>query len=432
MKTFLQKFLTFCCISAISAASLAQGSGKSVQIQIRPDHADWRYKTGEEAVFTVNITRFAVPLDGVKVKYTLGYEKQAPFKTDEIIVKNGQFQVKAEGMKVPGFLTCRVSADHDGFRYSNLAQVGYEPENIRPASECPADFNRFWDRAKAENAKIPLNPIMTLMPEWCTSTVDVYHVSVQNYSVNAKIYGMLCIPRQAGKYPAVLRVPGAGVARMRPEIALSEKGMIVFSIGIHGIPQTLPDQAYPDLANGALKGYQYFNLDDRDNYYYKRVFLGCSRAVDFLFTLEQFDGKNMAVWGGSQGGGLSLVTAGLDKRIKYYVCFYPALCDHAGYLKGRAGGWPHLFYNTVNKKPEKIETARYYDAVNFAGNITAAGFFSFGYNDLSCPVTSIYAAYNTVSAPKDIYLSLENGHWRYPEQDKKAEDWLLNQFKKNK
>lgn len=42
----------------------------------------------------------------------------------------------------------------------------------------------------------------------------------------------------------------------------------------------------------------------------------------------------MGVTGSSQGGFLSLATAGLDKRITYYAPVHAALCDHTNSLKG--------------------------------------------------------------------------------------------------
>ncbi len=38
---------------------------------------------------------------------------------------------------------------------------------------------------------------------------------------------------------------------------------------------------------------------------------------------------------------------------------YPALSDMVGYLKGRAGGWPHLFREEKDghRTPAKIRTA---------------------------------------------------------------------------
>ena len=175
------------------------------------------------------------------------------------------------------------------------------------------------------------------------------------------------------------------------------------------------------------------NLEDRDRYYYKRVYLGCVRANDFLVSLPQFDGTNLAVTGGSQGGALSITTAALDARVKYLAAFYPALCDLTGYLKGRAGGWPHLFDKnniSFNNKKEKLETAQFYDVVNFARLIKVPGMYSWGFNDETCPPTSMYAAYNVIQASKSLYLALETGHWTYPEQTEKLNSWLLDRLQK--
>jgi cephalosporin-C deacetylase-like acetyl esterase len=177
-------------------------------------------------------------------------------------------------------------------------------------------------------------------------------------------------------------------------------------------------------------------MDSRDNFYYRRVYLGCIRANDFLTNLPQYDGKNLAVYGGSQGGALSIITASLDKRVKYLASYYPALCDLTGYLKGRAGGWPHYFAeNNIasfnNNTKDKINTAGYYDVVNFARNLTIPGIYSWGFNDETCPPTSTFAAYNVIKAPKELFLAEETGHWTFPEQQEKVNSWLLSKLKAN-
>ncbi len=88
----------------------------------------------------------------------------------------------------------------------------------------------------------------------------------------------------------------------------------------------------------------------------KRVYLACVRSIDLLTSLPEWDGKNVVVQGGSQGGALALVTAGLDQRVTACVANHPALSDMAGYKAGRAGGYPHFFRNTVDMDtPEKSE-----------------------------------------------------------------------------
>jgi cephalosporin-C deacetylase-like acetyl esterase len=272
-----------------------------------------------------------------------------------------------------------------------------------------------------------MNPRVTLLPERCTDKVNVYHVGLQNGSPGSYFYGILCVPKAPGKYPALLQVPGAGIRPYNGLIAPAENGAITFEIGIHSIPVNLPIQVYNDLANGALNGYPSFNMDDKNRYYYKRVYLGCVRSIDFIYSLPEFDGATVIVTGGSQGGALSIVTAGLDSRVTGLAAFYPALCDLTGYIHGRAGGWPHLFKNTDKRDKQTalcVETAGYYDVVNFARQIKVPGDYSFGYNDRVCPPTTTYSAYNVISAPKSLLIVEETAHWTYPEQSDKIWAWI--------
>jgi len=74
---------------------------------------------------------------------------------------------------------------------------------------------------------------------------------------------------------------------------------------------------------------------------------------------------------------------------------------------------------------EKLETIQYYDVVNFAREIKVPGFYTWGFNDETCPPTSMYAAYNMINAPKILHLALETGHWTFPEQNIKMHNWLI-------
>ncbi len=226
--------------------------------------------------------------------------------------------------------------------------------------------------------------------------------------------------------PARFRVT---ITRDGHALELAGKGFITLQVGIHGIPVDLPAEVYDALLAGAFnsgRGYTAFNLDDPDRYYYRRVYLGCLRANDFLVSDPKWDGKNLVVTGGSQGGALTITTAGLDPRVTALAPYYPALSDMAGYLKGRAGGWPHLFKDEKDghRTPAKIRTAAYYDVVNFARRVKAPGLYSWGWNDEVCPPTSTYAAYNVVTAPKELLLAVETGHFTVPEQTEKVDRWI--------
>jgi len=432
IKTTLHVFLIipvyFACLLSLHSQTIPE---KMIKVAVACDHFDWTYKTGEPVIFSVRITKNSQLLQDVRISYETGPEKMAPTKRDALILKDGSLLIEGGTMKEPGFLRCTVVAEVEGHKYTGLATAGFDPELIKPTTEVPADFIQFWDKVKSDLARLPVNPILTLLPERCTEKVNVYHTNIQNYKPGSRLYGILCVPRKPGKYPALLEVPGAGVRGYAGDIAMAEHGIITFQIGIHGIPVTLDAGFYLNLRYPALEGYYFYNLDDRDKYYYKRVYMGCVRAIDFIFSLPEFDGSNLAVTGGSQGGALSLITTGLDNRVKYLACLCPALCDLTGYLHNRAGGWPHMFNEanrSFNVKPAKIETSKYYDAVNFARLIKVPGFYTWGYNDVTCPPTSMYSAYNVINAPKELYVVQETGHWEYPEQIDKINKWLIDKL----
>jgi len=419
--------LFYLVIFLISVSLQAQPIEKLVKVAIAPDHADWVYSKGENVKFKVTVTKNSELLQNVKIKYEVGPEMMTPTIKDSSVLKDGALIVAGGTLKEAGFLRCKVVAEYDGIKYEGLATAAFNPELIKPTVEYPADFIQFWDKAKNDLAAVPMDVKLTLLPERCTELTNVYQANIQNYKPGMRLYGIVSIPKKPGKYPALLKVPGAGVRPYYGDPATADLGVITFEIGIHGIPVTMDAGIYNDLGRTTLDGYPSFNLDDRDKYYYKRVYLGCVRAIDFIFSLPEFDGSTLAVTGGSQGGALTIIAAGLDSRVKYIVAFYPALCDLTGYFSNRAGGWPHMFRDLKAGK-EKIETAKYYDVVNFARNVKVPGFYSWGYNDVVCPPTSTFSAYNSIKAPKELLIMQETGHWTYPEQNEKAKQWLMGKL----
>jgi len=420
---FLQVLLSI----ALSLNALSQPATSLVKVIVSPDHKDWTYKLNEEVKFSVQVLKYGNLLENVTIDYETGPEALPNVKKEGVVLKNGKTEFTGT-MKVPGFYRVRVFAVVDGKRYEGLATAGFEPEKIQPTVKDPADFDTFWANAIAEARKISLDPRITLMPERCTSDANVYQISFQNETIGSRIYGILSMPKKSGKYPAILMVPGAGIRPYSGDPKTAGLGVITLQIGIHGIPVNLDNQVYDNLMNGALSGYWNIRMNNRDAFYYKRVYLGCVKAVDFIFSLPEFNGTDIAVTGGSQGGALTIVTAGLDKRIKFAAALYPALCDYSGYLNKRAGGWPH-YYRDAEPKPGEVETLGYYDVVNFARRVSVPGFYTWGYNDLTCPPTSMYSAYNVITAQKELHIFQETGHWTFPEETDAVNVWLLKQLK---
>lgn len=422
------KLLSALLLAAIGTCAYAAPETEFIKVNVAPEHKNWLYEIGENVKFDVQVTRNSVPVDDVRIRYEISEEMMPARKTAEMTLPDGTMTIDAGTMDKPGFLRCNVFAEYNGKTYNGVATTGFQPEELRPTVTLPDDFTEFWEKAKADASKVDMDVRMTLIPERCTGKTNTYHVSLQSYKEGSRIYGMLCVPKAPGKYPAILQLPAAGIRPYNGDTDTADKGVIVFEIGAHGIPVNMPAEIYNDLNKGALRDYPIFNLDNRDRYYYKRLYMGCLRAVDFICSLPQFDGNRLATFGISQGGALSIMTTASDNRVKAAVAIHPALCDMEGYLHGRAGGWPHMFADSVNRTPEKINTARYYDIANFARFVDVPMFFSFGYNDNICPTTTVYSVYNTIKSPKTAFLAEETAHYIYPEQIEAAKKWIFNFF----
>lgn len=422
----------------LAAVASAQDRTGAVSVRVATDRSDWSYEPGQPVTFSITAVRDGHPIAGAKISYQIGPEMIPPTISRTEVLTGAALRVAGGTMNEPGFLRCIATVEVDGKRYRGLATAAFRPSAIQPTTDDPADFDDFWKAGKEALAKIPVDAQVTHLPDYSTPRVDVYHVNLQNIGGGgvgtSRLYGILCVPKGEGKFPALLSVPGAGVRPYRGLTALAERGIITLQIGIHGLPVILDQSVYDSLGRGALSGYQNNGLEDKTRYYYRRVYLGCVRANDFLVAHPKWNGRDLAVTGGSQGGALSIVTAGLDPRVKGLAAYYPALSDVTGYLKGRAGGWPHMFRATgdgSHRTPEKIATSKYYDVVNFARRVKVPGLYSWGFNDETCPPTSMYSAYNVIPGPKRLLLAIETGHNTTPEQTEFVNKWLED-FLKNK
>ena len=402
-----------------------------------PNHADWIYKTGEKATVEVQFYKYGIPRDGVTVSYEIGGDMMPAETSGSVTLKQGKAVITIGTMKEPGFRDCRMTATVDGKSYKHHVKVGFSPENIKPYTQMPKDFKEFWDNNKAEVAKYPLTYTKELAKEYCTDKVDCYLVKLMLNSRGQSIYGYLFYPKNAakGSCPVVLCPPGAGIKTIKEPLRhkyYAEEGCIRFEIEIHGLNPTMTAEEFKEISdafNGRENGYLNNGLDNRDNYYMKRVYLACVRSIDLLTSLPEWDGRNVIVQGGSQGGALALITTGLDNRVSACVANHPALSDMAGYKAGRAGGYPHFFRTAGMDTPDKLKTMAYYDVVNFSRLIKVPTYITWGYNDDVCPPTTSYAVYNTLDCPKEALITPINEHWTSNDTEYGQLKWILKHLK---
>jgi cephalosporin-C deacetylase-like acetyl esterase len=145
------------------------------------------------------------------------------------------------------------------------------------------------------------------------------------------------------------------------------------------------------------------------------MFLRLVRALDFLTSQPEWDGKVLMVQGSSQGGGQAIAAAGLDSRVTWFAAGVPAICDHSGKAIGRINGWPKLVPDKEGQPdPQILQVARYFDGMNFATRTKAEAIFSVGFIDGTCPPTSIYAAYNNLQGKKEMIVEPLMGHASSP------------------
>lgn len=424
----MKRSVTILLLMLLCFNGMAQIRGNNISVTVQPDHKDWNYKVGEKADFTVNVLRSGTLLYNVKVDYEAGPVMYPDQKKQNVTLKDGTMHFTGT-MKQPGFYRIKVTAHVNGKDYNGLCTAGFSPEKIVPATKCPDDFDDFWSKELNNARQYDLDPHLTPLPDRSTKDVSVYEVSFINDRPNGRIFGILCVPKKAGRYPALLRVPGAGVRPYGGDVWTASQGAITLEIGIHGMPVTLPQNIYDDIYAAGLDGYFDTNLDNPYKNYYKRVVVGAVRAVDYIASLPEWNGTSIGVTGSSQGGFLSLAVAALDKRITFMGAVHDAMCDYESELNGIAGGWPHYFFGVKNPDKKRVEGARYYDGVNFARRVTCPCWFSFGYNDEVVPPTSSYGTYNIVTAPKTLSVYQLTGHYWFQEQWDEWVGWLLKQMK---
>lgn len=398
-----------------------------------PDHADWLYQTGENAKVEVSFCKYGIPRDG-ELKYSIGNDMLQPDKHGSVKLKNGRAVINMGTKKTPGFRDMKLSVSLDGKTYEHHIKVGFSVDKIKPYTQEPQDFRSFWQKNVEELKQVPMSYTKELYKDYCTDKIDCYLVKLQIDKMGHSMYGFLFYPKNAqpGKHPVVLCPPGAGIKTIKDPMRnkyYAENGFVRFEVEIHGLDPRISSETFGEISrafNDRNGGYLANGLENKDIYYMKHVYVGLVRCIDFLTSLPEWDGKNVAVQGGSQGGALAIIAAGLDSRVTQCVANHPALSDMAGYAaKGGTGGYPHFCRQPqILSNTDCLNTLAYFDVVNFARYVKAPTYLTWGYNDVTCPPTTSYAVWNTLKCTKESLLTPINEHWTTTETNRGQMEWI--------
>ncbi len=366
------------------------------------------YKLGEPVVFTIDPRCDGKTVDHGFVRYDL--EADYGYHEEKVLPCTGAPLKISATLDRPGFIRLRAELlnsqqqpvnSADGVRPIFSGGAGVAIDRIPSVPE-PADFDAFWARQVAKLKAVPLQPTIT---EYGTSADGKYRY----FSVSAPcpgpryrgedprpMTGIVSIPVGAapGSLKAKIHFPGYGGRGGERTKCATNAGYITMSINAHGMDIGKPT-AYYDAFEASRGGYALRDGDDPENCYFNGMVLRMLRALEFIKSLPEWNGKDLEAIGSSQGGLHALWAAGLDPAVSYCVARIPWGCNMGETTLGLMGR---------DRVILKYAPARgYYDPVNFAKRIKCPVNISrAGLGDYTCPPSGIARVYYNLQCPKEI------------------------------
>ena len=420
-------YLLLFVMSVLPMAGRATAKEKLLNIKVSTDRAKSILSCGEKVNFKIRVSEKDTLLKKGKLLVIVSNDGGKDFSRKYYDLSKINPVVVSGSMDKPGFLRCAVQIRHLGKYYHGWAGVGYEPLKIVSMTKLPKDFRKFWGDSAKKLAALPLK--LTRLPKYSSAAYNSYKISV--VSVNNKhSYGFITIPAGKGPFPAIVGVPGAGPGAWRPYTGWAKKGVICMIMNVHAFEPPMDVKKHNELykALNSKKLYYLQGAPDREKYYFYSAIAGANRAINWLVSSKYWDHKHLVLQGSSQGGGFTLIMAGLNKHVTAAVVNVPALCEHAGYLAGRSSGWPRLVDIAGKKSDEYLKMSAYFDTVNFARFIKCPILFCVGFIDGTCSPGTVYAAYNTITAPKRIFNEPTMGHGWSKRFIKFKDKWIDGQL----
>ncbi|QKJ20138.1 acetylxylan esterase [Microbacterium hominis] len=294
-----------------------------------------------------------------------------------------------------------------------------ELRSYAPEIREPEDFDAFWadtiGMAREAGGEVVLEPVDTAL-----RTVDVFDVTFPGFS-GEPVKAWLWMPRGIeGPLPAIVEYNGYGGGRGLPHerLAWASAGYAHLFMDTRGQGSAWGGggaTADPHGTGPSSPGFMTRGIDSPTTYYYRRVFTDAVRAVDAVRGIPDIDAARVAVAGGSQGGGIALAAAGLVPGLRAVLPDVPFLChfERAVGLTDRDPYQEVARYLSVHRgATERVfDTLSYFDGANFAARVSAPSLFSVALQDLTCPPSTVFAAYNRVPvADKAIEVYDFNDH----------------------
>lgn len=424
------------CLSTALMFSFALYGAEDIKVIVRAERHDALYKVGDQVDFKIRLTVNQQPVFGEKILYSIGtyHGDGSTYSHGEKVFNAKTATVRTKATK-PGFIVCQVkyqpkSGNKPIYAYG---AAGVEVEKIKMKAPEPTDFEEFWLKAKQEVAAVPMQVELTPVPEF-DPLIKCFNVKI-TCAGGRPVSGYLAMPKSAkkGSLGARVNFHGAGVRSSGFPRMAARHNMLIFDVNAHGIINGQLKSFYKDLKENSLKNYYRKNWGDPQKNYFRGMYMRIIRALEFIKSRPEWNGKTLIVSGHSQGGAQAIAAAGLDSQVTALVAFEPALCNVTGNLYKQVDGWPRPLRKVHDRKLLKQikKNAGYFDVTNFAKRIkNAECFFSVGFDDTTCSASSVYTAFNAIpSAKKSINNDIAIKHYVSDDSRRKADKFMLEHLR---
>ena len=413
----------FCCMGALLLTLSVFGKYGGA---IRLDKRSGKYKVGETITCRVKLTKDDEALKGTMARMTVKFEGKV-VETKDFKTTGGMVPFTYTAAK-PGWVYFGVEvlgddgtvlAGKEVYRYPHKKSIVLEmgavinPDEIVAGAKRPADFEAFWAARRAELDKIPIKAELTPL-RYRNTKIKLYKVTIPTVG-EYPVTGYLAIPSNAKPKSCRAFVEwsswSASDASRNSAIKHALSGDIGFTTTWHGRPVNMGKKWYNYKTtikiNGGMVG-----INDRDTWCFGFMYYRVMRALDYVKTLPEWDGKNLISSGGSLGGAQSTAAAALDKDVTMAVIMNPCFCEFDGAASGRTGSIPRY---SGAKSPEALKAQSYYDCVNFAPMIKCPVFISTGGTDELCPPSNVFSVFNALpeatKAKSQMFFNPAVGHY---------------------
>ncbi|MNI19320.1 Cephalosporin-C deacetylase [compost metagenome] len=290
--------------------------------------------------------------------------------------------------------------------------------NYSAINTAPADLDEFWTTTLDEANERPLNDHRD-QQESLSPYMDVYKVTYEGFD-ETPIHGWYLLPRFTSPgsskeqgLPCVVLFHGYTGGKGTPENYANWllMGYAVFAIDIRGqageTGNALPQQY------GMTKGWITQGLLDPAQCYYRAITVDAIKAVEWVSRQVEVDPTRIIVAGGSQGGGLALITGALSNLPSKVIADIPNMC-HMDFGIFNSTGSLTEAASFVSRYPEHLKqvlhTLSYFDLLNLSDRLKVPTLVSVSLKDPICMPETIFAVYNQLHNPKELHIFPFNGH----------------------